>query len=138
MYLVDTMVLSERSKARAALPVLEWLRSVSREQIFISVVTIGEIERGIHKLERREVHPATRHRDWLDATIGEYGPQILPITLAVARRWGPLTHQMRRSDPDLLIAATALEHDLTLVTRNVRHFEPAGVRLLDPYQPMSA
>ncbi len=138
MYLVDTMVLSERSKARAAPQVLDWLRSVSREQVFVSVVRIGEIERGIHKLERREARPATRHKDWLNATLGEYGPQILPITLAVARRWGPLTHRMGRSDPDLLIAATALEHGLTLVTRNVRHFEPTGVKLLDPYRSTPA
>lgn len=134
MYLIDTMVLSERSKAKAAPSVLDWLHTIELQHIFISVVTIGEIQRGIHKLERQEGRPASRHRSWLDATLHQYATQILPITLDIARRWGPLTFEMKRTDPDLLIAATALEHDLTLVTRNVRHFEPTGVKLFNPYE----
>lgn len=133
MYLIDTMVLSERSKTKAVPAVLDWLQTIEPQDIFISVVTIGEIQRGIHKLERQEGRPASRHRNWLDSTLQQYATQILPITLDVARRWGALTFDMKRTDPDLLIAATALEHDLILVTRNVRHFEPTGVRLFNPY-----
>jgi predicted nucleic acid-binding protein len=133
VYLIDTMVLSERSKARPVVAVLKWLQSIELEHVFISVVTIGEIQRGIHKLEQQEGRSAARHRNWLDATLGYYSGQILPVTLDISRRWGPLSHDMRRTDPDLLIAATALEHDLTLATRNVRLFEPTGVRLFNPY-----
>ncbi|MBX3569051.1 MAG: type II toxin-antitoxin system VapC family toxin [Rhizobiaceae bacterium] len=134
MFLVDTMVLSERSKAHAVPKVLDWLQSIKLDRIFISVVTIGEIQRGIRKLEQLEGRSATRHRNWLAVTLNQYSAQILPVTLDIARRWGPLSYDMRRTDPDPLIAATALEHDLTLVTRNVRHFEPTGVRLFDPYK----
>lgn len=133
MYLIDTMVLSERSKAKPFASVLDWLQSIELEHIFISVMTIGEIQRGIHKLELQEGRTAAKHRNWLDATLGHYSGQILPVTLEISRRWGPLSHDMRRTDPDLLIAATALEHDLTLATRNVRHFEPTGVKLFNPY-----
>jgi predicted nucleic acid-binding protein len=133
MYLIDTMVVSERSKEAASRGVEDWLQSIKLEDVFISVVTIGEIQRGIYKLEVLEGLPARRHRTWLDRTLLEYAGRILPITLDVARRWGPLTYDMRHTNPDLLIAATALEHDLTLVTRNVRHFQPTGAKLFNPY-----
>ena len=134
MYLIDTMVVSERSKATASQSVLNWLQSIKLEDAFLSVVTVGEIQRGIHKLETLERRPAKRHRSWLDQTLLEYSGRILPVTLDIARRWGPLTYDMRHTNPDLLIAATALEHDLTLVTRNIRHFEPTGARLFNPYE----
>ena len=133
MHLVDTMVLSERSKAKAAPAVLEWLHAVELQDIFISVMTIGEIQRGIHKLERQQGRAASRYRRWLDATLQQYATQILPVTLDIARCWGPLTFDMKRADPDLVIAATAIEHDLVLVTRDVRRFEPTGVKLFNPY-----
>lgn len=133
MYLIDTMVVSERSKEAASKGVQDWLQSVKFKDVFISVVTIGEIQRGIHKLEMLEGRPARRHRAWLDQTLLEYSGRILPITLDIAKRWGPLTHDMRHTNPDLFIAATALEHDLTLVTRNLRHFEPTGAKLFNPY-----
>lgn len=135
-YLIDTMVLSEQSKAKAGQAVRGWLQTIDLQDIFISVVTIGEIQRGIHRLER--LRPASRHRSWLDSTLQQYATQLLPITLDVARRWGALTFDMKRTDPDLLIAATALEYDLTLVTRNVRHFEPTGVKLFNPYGAQGA
>lgn len=135
MYLIDTMVLSERSKASADRNAIGWLETLGDEQDFLSVVTIGEIERGIHKLEKREGRSATRHRRWLETTLTRYGERILPITIDIARRWGELSHRAGNANVDLLIAATALEHDLTVVTRNTRHFAPTGVRVLNPYLP---
>ena len=127
MFLIDTMVISERSKAKADQNALDWLEGLADERDFLSVVTIGEIERGIHKLETR------RHRRWLETTLVNFGSRILPITLDIARRWGELSQKLGNADADLFIAATALEHDLTIATRNIRHFEPTGAKVLNPY-----
>ena len=70
---------------------------------------------------------------WLDSVLALYGDHILPVDVASARRWGRLSNVLGHDGADLLIAATALEHGLTVVTRNVRHFEPAGVKVLDPF-----
>lgn len=134
MYLLDTMVVSERSKSQSHRQVLVWIENCQWENVYVSVVTIGEIERGIRKLERREGQQAARYRSWLETTLSDFAGRVLPISLDIARRWGQLSHDLRSVNPDLLIAATALEHDLTFVTRNVRHFEPTGVKLLNPYE----
>ena len=133
MFLIDTMVISERSKARGNKAVLQWLDTAHTESAFLSVVTISEIERGIAKFEKREGQLADRHRNWLATTLAAYSERVLPITVEIARRWGRLSHDLGHVEPDLMIAATALEHDLTVVTRNIRHFEPTGVKLFNPY-----
>ncbi|KQT53815.1 MULTISPECIES: type II toxin-antitoxin system VapC family toxin [unclassified Aureimonas] len=134
MYLIDTMVLSELGKTQPHPGVVTWMDATRYLQAYVSVMTIGEIERGIHKIEQREGQPANRHRDWLKRSLLVYDQRILPVTIEVARRWGRLTDELRNTNPDLLIAATALEHDLTVVTRNTRHFEPTGAKLLNPYE----
>ena len=100
--------------------------------LFLSVVSIGEVERGISQQERRD--PAFAHALalWLDSVLALYGSHILPVDVA-ARRWGRLSDAPGHESADLLIAATALEHGLTVATRNVRHFKPAGVPVMDPF-----
>ena len=134
MYLIDTMVLSEGSKGHPNAEVMGWLAGIRFEDAFVSVITLGEIQRGIRKAELRDSYRADRHKVWLEKTLIEYRGRVLRVTTAIARRWGTLTYDMRNASGDLLIAATALEHDLTVVTRNTRHFEPTGAKLLNPYE----
>jgi predicted nucleic acid-binding protein len=114
--------------------VLRWLRGKPAEALFLSAVTIGEIERGIERQRGVDAGFAEALRSWLDRTVSIYGDRILPVDAAVARRWGQLSARLGHDGADLLIAATALEHGLTVVTRNVRHFEPTGVAVVDPFQ----
>ncbi len=100
--------------------------------MYLSVVSIGEIERGIIRQERSNPDFAQSLALWLDSVIKLYGEQILGVNLATARRWGQLSARIGNDSADLLVAATALEHGLSVVTRNVRHFRPTGVDVIDP------
>ena len=95
-------------------------------------MSVGEIERGIERQQRRDPVHAHELAAWLDSVLALYGERILVVDLSAARRWGLLTGFLGHEGADLLIAASALEHGLTVVTRNVRHFEPAGAPVLDP------
>ncbi len=114
--------------------VLLWMRDKAAQPLFVSAVTIGEIERGVESQRRHTPDFAEALGSWLDQLIGIYEDRILPIDVAVARRWGRLTARLGHSGVDLLIAATALEHGLTVATRNVRHFLPTGVAIEDPFE----
>jgi toxin FitB len=132
VYLLDTMILSELRKRRRDPRLVAWLENARPVDLYLSVVTIGEVEKGIAKQRRLDPSFAARLAAWLDATLRHYEGRILPVDLAVARRWGQLADAHNGAGADLLIAATALEHGLAVVTRNVRHFASTGVRLLDP------
>jgi toxin FitB len=101
--------------------------------LFLSVVTIDEIELGIARQRVRNPSFAKDLADWLEVTLRAYEERILPLTVGIARRWGRLAAQLGNKQLDLAIAATALEHGLTVVTRNVSDFEPTGVTVLDPF-----
>lgn len=133
MMLLDTVVLSELRKSHPSPKVLAWLKKQPAEQLFISVVSLGEIERGIAKARKADAAFAARLADWLEDTVLLYGDHILPITAAIARRWGRLSADLGHEGADLLIAATALEHGLMVATRNLRHFKPSGVVLVNPF-----
>ncbi len=132
MFLVDTDVLSALRQRERSRPVVRWVASQRTGDLYLSVVSIGEIERGIKKQRRRNPGFADTLGAWLDDVMRLYGDRILPVDLPTARRWGRLSQALGRQDADLLIAASALERGLTVVTRNVRHFEPTGVSVLDP------
>jgi predicted nucleic acid-binding protein len=100
----------------------------------LSVVTIGEVERGIAKQQRLDPAFAQRLADWLDGTLRYYATRILAVDLGTARRWGRLSDTYGHAGADILIAATAIEHGLAVVTRNVRHFEGTGVALVNPFR----
>jgi predicted nucleic acid-binding protein len=137
MYLLDTVVLSELRKAprRRNPNVVSWLASVSSDDLFVSVISVGEVERDIAR--QRSVDPgfADALAAWLDVVLRNYGDRILPLGIEVARCWGRLSAQIGNKGIDLAIAATALEHGLTIVTRNVADFAPTGAAVIDPFQP---
>ena len=133
MILLDTVVLSELRKSRPSPKVLAWLKKQRAEQLFISVVSLGEIERDIVKVHKSDAAFAASLANWLEDTMFLYCDHILPVSAAIARRWGRLSAELGHEGADLLIAATALEHSLTVATRNVRHFKPSGVALVNPF-----
>ena len=134
MFLLDTVVLSELRKRDLNPNVVRCMTGQVADNIFLSAVTIGEIERGIARQRGKDPAFAEALESWLDRTIRIYGDRILPVDTQTARRWGSLSARIGNDGADLLIAATALEHGLTVVTRNIRHFEPTGVALIDPFE----
>ncbi|MEZ5615183.1 MAG: type II toxin-antitoxin system VapC family toxin [Rhodocyclaceae bacterium] len=137
MFLLDTVVISELRKRRPARSVVGWIGSQDEGGLFLSVVTVGEIQRGIAGKRKSEPAFADELARWLDSLLRFYGDRILPMNAEIARLWGDLSWQAGHSGADLLIAATALHHRLTVVTRNVRHFEPLGVSLFNPFHRAS-
>ena len=111
------------------------MSSQRNTDLYLSVVSVGEIERVIARQHGRDPGFARDLAGWLDSVVRLYGERILAVDLSAARRWGRLSGSLGHDSADLLIAATALEHGLTVVTRNVHHFEPAGVPVLDPSVP---
>jgi predicted nucleic acid-binding protein len=130
MYLLDTVVLSELRKRHRNPKVVEWIGQRVSSELYLSVVTVGEIERGIAQQKRRNPEFSRELSFWLDRVLSLYGDRILQIDTPITRRWGRLSADLGHDGPDLLIAATALEHGLTVVTRNTRHFEPTGVAVM--------
>ena len=135
MYLLDTNVVSELRRPERADPnVKAWAAARSEGPAFLSAVTLFEIERGILLLERRDPAQARPLRRWLEGhLLPGFEGRILAIDLAVARRWAALHVPDPLPDRDSAIAATALAHGLTVVTRNTADFERTGVKLLDPW-----
>jgi predicted nucleic acid-binding protein len=137
-FLLDTNVLSEFSRTGAPdRQVDKWLDSAPEESLFASVLTFAEILRGIELLPAGKRR--TQLKEWLEDLQTSFATRLLPVTKAVADRWAVLSaKEQLRGTPlaniDGLIAATALEHDLTLVTRNVKHFARLGVPLLNPWE----
>lgn len=132
-YLIDTVVLSELRKKNRSDSVVNWFRSTRSVDIFLSVVTIGEIERGIKQQQQNNIEFSQELAKWLDGILLHYTDRILPVSINIARRWGALSAAIGNSGADILIAATALEHGLSVVTRNQRHFTPTGVPVVNPF-----
>lgn len=132
-YLLDTVILSELRKRYCNPGVVTWVRSVRASDLFLSVVTIGEVERGVARQRRDHPEFAQTLADWLETVLRRYGDHVLVVDTSIARRWGLLSAKLGYDGADLLIAATAMEHGLTVVTRNTRHFEPTGVPVIDPF-----
>ncbi len=133
MFLLDTVIISELRKQRPNAGVLRWIAKQQEEQLYLSVVTLGEIERGIEKCRKGDPEFAEALSVWLETLTRLYAERILPISHAVERRWGRLSAQLGHENADLLIAATALTHGLTVVTRNVDDFAPTHVKLVNPF-----
>ena len=134
MFLLDTDFLSALRRRNRNPMAVRWVETQPTCNLHVSVVTISEIERGIEQQRRRNTVFAGELADWLDRVLSLYQDRVLPVDVAIARRWGRLSASIGHSNVDLLIAATALEHGFTVVTRNVRHFEPTGVPTLNPIE----
>jgi predicted nucleic acid-binding protein len=134
MFLLDTMVISEETKRSPHAGATSWFRQIEPDRLFLSVASIAEIRRGIGRQQRLDRPFADRLEGWLRQTERRFGSRVLVVDAAIARLWGELWDRLGFNSPDLIIAATAHQHDLVVVTRNLRHFEQMGVRLLDPYR----
>ncbi len=134
MFLLDTVIVSELRKKKPDAGVLRWVSKQQDDRMYLSVVTLGEIERGIEKRRKTDPGFADELAAWLESLTRLYADRILPITPGIARRWGRLSAQLGHDGADLLIAATALSHGLTVATRNTGHFEPAGVNVINPFK----
>ncbi len=132
-FLLDTVVLSELRKARPSRKVVQWIKAQKPESLFISVVSIGEIERGIERVRKSDAKFAAELEHWLETLLSLYADRVLPVSANAAQLWGRLSAKLGHDGADLLIAATALSHGATVVTRNVKHFAPTGVRVFDPF-----
>jgi toxin FitB len=133
MFLIDTVTLSELRKRERDPLVIKWFGRQRTTDLFISVISIGEIERGIARQRSTDPGFAGALADWLDRILTLYGERVVPFDLRTARRWGALSAALGNDSADLMIAATALENGLTIVTRNISDFEPSGVAVLDPF-----
>ena len=136
MYLLDTNVLSELrpGKPHAEPVVIEWAKSVPITQIYVSAITVLEIELGILRLERRRPPQGSALRVWFDAATASLTGRILPLTLEIAKRCATLHIPNPMPERDAMIAATAMVHGMTLVTRNVGDFKRRGLSVLNPWE----
>ena len=138
MYLLDTNVVAELRKAKAGTAdkrVTAWANSVAPASLFISTITVLEMELGVLLMERRDVSQGAILRAWLDGQVLiAFAERILPIDIAVARRCAQLHVPDPKSERDAFIAATALVHGLIVVTRNVVDFAASAVTTLNPWQ----
>ena len=133
MYLLDTNVVSELRRPRPHRAVLNWIAGVPAEQLFVSAVTIGEIQAGIESIREQDEAKADEIEAWLDLVLVSYG--VLPMDAHAFREWARLMHA--RSDTlseDAMIAATAMVNRLTVVTRNVTDFVQLHVELHNPFE----
>ena len=133
MYLVDTNVVSDLRRPRPHGAVIAWLESVADTHLHLSAVTIGELQSGVEITRDQDPERAAEIERWLEQVADTWN--ILPMDARTFRRWAKLMH--RRPDrliEDAMIAATAVTHDLTVATRNVRDFEVLGVRTFDPFR----
>ena len=134
MYLLDTNVISELRKPQADKNVVAWAKTVAAPRLYISAITLKELETGVLRMERRDPAQGKVLRTWLKRHVmPAFDARILPIDAAVALRCASLHVPDRANEGDVLIAATALVHGLTLVTRNVADFQSSGVKLINPW-----
>lgn len=132
-FLLDTDVLSASRRPARAVAVAAWLKSKPEEDLYLSVVTLGEIERGIALQARRQPEFAAELRAWIDRTVRLFADRLLPFGPEEARIWGRLSAKLGHDGADLHIAATALTQGAVVVTGNVSDFEPAGVEIENPF-----
>ena len=138
MFVLDTNVVSELRKVRlgkADANVAAWAQSVDAADLFVSAITVMEMELGVLSIERKDATQGAMLRAWLEQhVLPEFSGRTLPVDTAVAQRCARLHVPDKRGERDALIAATALVHGMTVVTRNVADFKPTGVPILNPWE----
>lgn len=133
-YLLDTNIVSElRKGARADANVVAWFRKVATEDLFLSVIVVGEIRRGIELIRRRDAAAAHALDRWMARLLAGFEERILPVDAPVAEEWGRMNVPNPLSAVDSLMAATAKVHGLVLVTRNVKDVAATGVKTVNPF-----
>jgi len=134
-FLLDTNVLSEIRKgaSRAHPKVWEWWLGMQNQELFVSVMTLGEIRKGIDLLSSRDAPQSRVLERWLDDVKHAFRERLIGVTVDIADRWGKLQAIRSLPEVDALLAASVLEHDLTLVTRNEADFAGLGIRVVNPF-----
>jgi predicted nucleic acid-binding protein len=136
MYLIDTNIISEVGKGRRCdRHVAAWYRDTRDDELFLSVLVVGEIRQGIERLRPRNRQRAAALEQWLQEILTSFGERVLPIDERVAQVWGRMNARAPLAAVDSLLAATAEAHGMTLVTRNLKDIERSGVRCLNPFEP---
>lgn len=133
-YLLDTNVISEVRRRSPNPGVASWFEQAAGEDLFLSVLVLGEIRQGIERLRARDPEQAEVFERWLELLSQDFLDRLLPVSAAVAEAWGRLNAPSPLPVIDSLLAATALVHGLTLVTRDTSKLEKTGVALLDPWE----
>jgi predicted nucleic acid-binding protein len=133
-YLLDTNVVSEIRKPNRNVGVSAWFDEVDSGDLYLSVLVLGEIRQGIERLRRRDPRQSDVFERWLTVLKEDFDERLLPVSSSVAERWGHLNAAQLLPVVDGLLAATAIEHDLTLVTRDDRTLHESGARLLNLWQ----
>ena len=134
MYLLDTVVISALRRPERHPEVALWIQAQADEAIYISAITVGEIRYGAERQRRTQPAFAELLERWLEYLEAWFHDRILPFEERAANRWGLLHAQLGYSNADLQIAATAIHHGMTVVTRNVRDFAPTGATVLNPFE----
>ena len=132
-FLLDTNIVSELRKKSPDPGVVEWLRTVRSAQLYLSVLVVGEIRQGTERLAARDPERAAAIDDWCRRLVRGYSDRIVPVSLEIAETWGRLNASGPLPLADGLMAATALVHDWTFVTRNTADVVRTGARLLNPF-----
>jgi toxin FitB len=139
MYLIDTNIISEVRKGRRCDGnVAAWYRATRDDELFLSVLVVGEIRQGIERVRPRNARQAAALENWLEEILSSFSERVLPVNERVAQIWGRLNARELLPVVDSLLAATAEAHHLTLVTRNVKDIERSGVPCLNPFEPVEA
>jgi predicted nucleic acid-binding protein len=132
-FLVDTNVISEGRRPRPDQKVVDFVNAIPRERLFVSVMTIGELRKGAEGKRRQDTAGGLALHEWIDVVERGFGRRILPVDRPIARLWGEVSSDRTRSVVDTLIAATAMVHRLTLITRNTRDIAGTGVAVVNPW-----
>jgi predicted nucleic acid-binding protein len=133
-YLLDTNVLSETRRKLADARVIAFLTAVESSALYISVLTLGELRKGVAHKSRSDPDAAKRIADWVEGLEVSFADRIVGIDLATAKLWGELSAVRPRPVIDTLLAATAVVHEMTLVTRNISDIQDVPVKVLDPWK----
>lgn len=136
-FLLDTNIVSELRRHAPAAAVLRWFAHVAQDDLYLSVLTAGEVRQSIESLRRRDSFAASSLDAWRAELVAAYDDRIISITADIADLWGRLNVPDRVPTVDGLLAATALEYDWTLVTRNIADVERTGARTLNPFEPVT-
>lgn len=132
IHILDTNIISQARRPDRAPQIAKWLASQDEKTLYLSTITLGEIERGVVLQEARNPDFANDLRVWLDRTVRIFSDRILDFSADDALHWGRLSARIGNSSADLMIAAQALSRDGLVITRNVSDFAPTGVKVVDP------
>lgn len=132
-FLLDTNVISETRKKRPDARMVAFMHSIRDAELFLSVLTVGELRKGAEIRARRNQSEGQDLHAWIDDVEAEFGQRILPVDIATARLWGELSSTRPRAVIDTILAATAIAHSLTFVTRNVRNVGDIQIDVLNPW-----